>query len=375
MAHGASGAPVCTDCHGEHAILAPSEPSSPVNPARVSTVACGRCHADERLAQNYNLPLDKVPSFESSYHGLASRAGSQTVANCASCHGVHNILSSSDRRSTVHPDNLSQTCGQCHPGAGERFALGRIHVLTGTATEHPVVAWIRRIYWVLIPLIVGGLFLHNAVDFLAKLLRPRHRPASDEQVTRMNLHFRMAHWLTVMSFPVLVATGFALKFPDEWWAAPLLRWESGISFRGGVHRVAGVILIASLFYHAVHLALSPRDRCILRHMLPGWKDVKDFWNMIGFNLGLTAKPPQWGKFGYAEKTEYWAFPWGTVVMAATGLLLWFNTFTLWFFPNWVADAATALHYYEAILATLAVLVWHFYFVMFDPDVYPMDRTW
>jgi len=185
----------------------------------------------------------------------------------------------------------------------------------------------------------------------------------------------MAHWLTVASFPVLVVTGFALKFPEEWWAAPLLSWESSFALRGGLHRIAGSILIGAMLYHAVHLAVSPRDRRILRHLLPGWKDVQDFWNMIRFNLGMTSTRPLWGKFGYAEKTEYWAFVWGIVLMGLTGLLLWFNTFTLRYFPNWVADAATALHYYEAILATLAVLVWHFYLVMFDPDVYPMDRTW
>ena len=78
VARGLAGAPVCTDCHGEHAILAPAEPGSLVNPARVSSVTCGRCHGDERLVQKYNLPKDKVPAFEDSFHGLAGRAGSQT---------------------------------------------------------------------------------------------------------------------------------------------------------------------------------------------------------------------------------------------------------------------------------------------------------
>ena len=89
VANGVPGAPVCTDCHGEHNILAPSEPGSLVNAARVSTVTCGRCHGDERLAARYNLPLDKLPAYEDSFHGLAMRSGQQTVANCASCHGVH----------------------------------------------------------------------------------------------------------------------------------------------------------------------------------------------------------------------------------------------------------------------------------------------
>ncbi len=81
---GSKDAPDCTSCHGEHTILAPSEAGSLVNPARISVVTCGRCHADERLASRYNLSQDKLPSFQDSFHGLAARGGSQTVANCAS---------------------------------------------------------------------------------------------------------------------------------------------------------------------------------------------------------------------------------------------------------------------------------------------------
>jgi cytochrome b subunit of formate dehydrogenase len=73
--------------------------------------------------------------------------------------------------------------------------------------------------------------------------------------------------------------------------------------------------------------------------------------------------------------EYWAFFWGTLVMAVSGFVLWFESWSLRLLPTWVLDAATAVHWYEAILATLAILVWHFYMVIFDPDVYPMDRAW
>ena len=62
-------------------------------------------------------------------------------------------------------------------------------------------------------------------------------------------------------------------------------------------------------------------------------------------------------------------------MAASGFILWFNNWALQYFPKWVSDAATALHFYEAILATFSILIWHMYMVVFDPDVYPMDRAW
>ncbi len=375
VARGVSGSPVCTDCHGEHTILAPSEPLSLVNPARVSSVTCGRCHSDERLAARYNLPLDKVPAFQDSYHGLAARSGSLTVANCASCHGVHNILRSDDPRSTINPKNINATCGACHKGAGERFAIGRVHVLPETAAEHPVVAFIRVAYLWLIPLTVGFMLLHNGLDFFAKLAHGGARIHTGEEVPRMNLHFRIAHWLTVLSFPTLVVTGFALKFPESWWAAPIVQWEGQMRFRATTHRIAAVVLIASIVYHVVHLLLRKRDRIILRKLIPELKDVTDLWAVVRYNLGLAEERPRFGMFSYAEKLEYLAYMWGSVVMVVTGFLLWFENITLRNFPKWVADAATAVHYYEAILASLSILIWHFYMTIFDPDIYPMDKAW
>jgi cytochrome b subunit of formate dehydrogenase len=372
---GEAESPVCTDCHGEHAILAPSEPDSLVNPARVSSVTCGRCHADERLTAKYNLPRDRVPAFEDSYHGLALRAGSQSVANCASCHGVHDILASSDPRSKIHPANLGETCGSCHPGAGERFTIGPVHVMPGGGSEHAVVRFARRAYVAIIVLTVGFMLLHNGLDFLRKLRHGAPHPAgAGGEIPRMNRPFRLAHALVVVSFTVLVITGFALKFPESWWAAPLLRFEGQLAFRGLVHRVAGVILMGALAFHVVHLAVSPRDRRILRDLWLRPRDLRDLVAMLRHNVGRGPRP-LFGHFSYAEKVEYWAFMWGTAVMAVTGLLLWFNSWTLRHLPTWIADAATVVHYYEAILASLSILVWHMYMVVFDPDVYPMDRAW
>ena len=373
-AHGVTDAPVCTDCHGDHSILAPANPQSPVNPARVSLVTCGRCHGDALLATRYNLPADRVPTFADSFHGLASRAGSQTVANCASCHGVHNIFPSSDPRSTVNPANLAKTCGACHSGAGKDFAIGAVHVGLAADSENAVVKAIRWTYWLLIPAVIGFMLVHHGLDFLHKL-RENRRFAASEQVPRMNLHFRIAHWLTVVSFPTLVVTGFALKYPEDWWARPLLRWEGRFAFRGTLHRVAAGLLLGSLAYHIAHLALVRRDRAFWRDMLPNLDDLRDLGAMFLYNLGLSEVRPAFGRFSYIEKIEYLAFLWGTLVMAATGFTLWFNDLALRYLPKWVSDAATALHFYEAVLATCAILIWHMYTVVFDPDVYPMDRAW
>jgi formate dehydrogenase gamma subunit len=375
MKAGEQGAPVCSDCHGEHLILGPTEQGSLVNASRVSMATCGRCHGDERLALRYNLPADRVPSYADSYHGLALRGGSQSVANCASCHGVHNIFRSADPRSTVNAANVSKTCGNCHAGAGGHFLIGLVHVRITTGPAHPVVKWIRWTYLGLIPLTLGFMIVHNLLDFLAKLIRRQPRHETGAQVSRMNRNFRIAHWGVILSFPTLVFTGFALKYPEAWWARPLLLWEGHVAFRGIVHRSAAVVLVAATIYHAIHLAVVRRDRLFLKAMLPQFKDATDLVQVFSHNLGLTKDEPRFAKFNYAEKVEYWAFMWGTVIMTVSGCLLWFNNFTLHYFPKWVSDAATAVHYYEALLATFSILLWHFYMVIFDPLVYPMDTAW
>jgi len=376
MKAGVPDAPVCSDCHGEHLILEPKEAESPVNASRVSLETCGRCHTDERLALRYNLPRDRVPTYADSYHGLALREGSESVANCASCHGVHNIFRSSDARSMVNPANLARTCGNCHAGAGEHYAIGPVHVQIASGPAHPVVKWIRWMYWVLIPLTLGFMILHNSIDIIAKLVRRQGQHESGEYVTRMTRNFRIAHAGVILSFPILVYTGFALKYPGSAWARPILLGEGHFAFRGAVHRAAAVILIAATVYHVIHLAVVRQDRRrFLKAMFPRVNDITDLVRVFAYNLGLTKTEPTFSKFNYAEKLEYWAFLWGTVVMSGSGLLLWFNNFTLRHFPKWISDAATAMHYYEALLATFSILLWHFYMVIFDPLVYPMDTAW
>jgi cytochrome b subunit of formate dehydrogenase len=248
-------------------------------------------------------------------------------------------------------------------------------VQTGATPNHPIVKWIRWTYWVLIPFTLGFMLLHNLLDLLNKLIHGRPRHESGELVMRMNLRFRIAHWGIMASFPTLVVTGFALKFPDGWWAKPLLLWETSVGVRGGLHRMAAVVMLLATAYHAFHLAVQKRDRSFLWAIIPTIKDATDMIEAFRFNLGLTKTEPKFAKFNYAEKMEYWAFMWGTLVMGLSGFLLWFNSFALRHFPKWISDAATAVHWYEAVLATFSILIWHFYLVIFDPMVYPMDTAW
>jgi nitrate/TMAO reductase-like tetraheme cytochrome c subunit len=166
-AHGIKDAPVCTDCHGEHEVKSPQDPESPVHPLRVAAATCEWCHGSELIAQKYGLPEDRVSTFEQSYHGLAIKGGSLAAANCASCHGIHNILPSSDLRSTVNPANLQKTCGHCHQDATKHFAEGPIHLTTNT-TPGRVVQYVQKFYIALIVIVIGGMILHNGADFIRR---------------------------------------------------------------------------------------------------------------------------------------------------------------------------------------------------------------
>jgi cytochrome b subunit of formate dehydrogenase len=375
-AAGVEDSPVCTDCHGEHRILAVGSPDSPVSATNIPTRVCGPCHADLELGDKYGLDADQVPSYDESFHGLASRGGSQRVANCASCHGVHNILPSSDPDSYIHPENLAKTCGNCHEGAGTQFAIGPVHVLAED-TPNIVAHWIRAIYIPLIWVTVLGMLLHNLLDLVKKTqtysLWRRRAPEHCAIRERMSVPFRITHAVAAVSFIVLVVTGFALKYPESWWAAPLQAWNNEL--RGIVHRIASVGLMGAFVFHFVHLAVSSRARKQMAAFLPRFADFSEFGHRIAYNLGRRVEPPAPVRVGYVEKLEYWAALWGTVITAVTGLILWFENWTLTWLPGWVPEAATILHFLEAILATLAILVWHFYFVIFDPAVYPMDTAW
>jgi cytochrome b subunit of formate dehydrogenase len=374
--HGVREAPVCTDCHGEHRILSHVAKESPVFASNIPKMTCGRCHGDLRLADKFDIEDSAVASYDDSYHGLASRAGRATVAHCASCHGVHDILPSSNPESHVHKDNLAQTCGECHPGAGQRYAIGTVHVIP-TEREQAVVFWVRWIYLWMIYATIGGMLLHNGLDLYRKARNPLPPPAASPRPARIRMTrgFRIAHLAMIVSFVLLVWTGFALKYPESWWAAPLLRWEGIFGFRGWLHRGAALLMLAALLFHVVHLMVDRRARACIAKMRPTWHDVTEFRERMQWYLGRRKEPVKSPKLGYPEKMEYIALMWGIVVMTVTGFALWFDNTMLRMFPKWFGDVATVIHFYEAILASLAILVWHFYFVIFDPVVYPMDTAW
>ncbi len=362
--------PVCTDCHGIHTIKAPSNPSSAVAAANVSNT-CASCHASVRMSSEFGLPPDRVKTYMASYHGMATRMGSKTAANCASCHGVHEILPSSDPRSKINPANLAATCGKCHPGANQEFVRAKVH-FDGTQKADfgsKLIALIRSFYIWMIVAVIGAMVLHNLIIFRKKL--KLHRMGQPRILYRMSKKQRIQHLTLLLSFFTLVLTGFALKYPNSWLADAFINE----AVRRMVHRIAGVVLIAVGLYHLYYLITDADGRQLIRDMLPDWKDVTDVRDAMRFYLGRSQRRPMFRRFSYAEKAEYWALIWGIFVMAGTGLLIWFKMIIGEHLPGWWIDVAILIHWYEAVLATLAIIVWHLYAVIFDPDAYPMNWAW
>jgi len=372
ISRGNGQAPVCTDCHGIHSIKSHIDPNSSVAALNLARTTCARCHEGVRLSQEFDIERHPVATYLDSYHGLASKSGSQVVANCASCHGVHDILPSSDPRSKINPAHLAETCGACHPGVTQKFVLTRVHVDGNIQGDigGKAVRWIRRVYLLLILTVIGVMALHNFIIWLAKA-RARRR-AAGPTVLRMTANQRAQHFVLLASFIILVITGFALKYPNSWFA----QWLGmGERFRSVIHRVAGVVMIAAGVYHLFYIAFSPAGRRLIRDLAPRPGDAVAALHTMLYYLGLRRARPQFARFNYAEKAEYWALVWGVLLMAVTGIMLWAKVWVGNLLARWWIDIATAVHFYEAILATLAILVWHFYQVFFDPDTYPMNWAW
>jgi len=167
--------PVCTDCHGEHQILSPQDKQSKVYATHVA-LTCARCHDNQDLARIYNLPAQRLRSFQGSFHGIASHFGETRVASCISCHGFHNIRPSSDPKSPINSANLPKTCGQCHGGAIQQLTQVKVHVLDPKAANYAGFI-IQNFYFYTISIVMGSFVLYIAADLKARLSkRSQSRP-------------------------------------------------------------------------------------------------------------------------------------------------------------------------------------------------------
>jgi len=224
----------------------------------------------------------------------------------------------------------------------------------------------------------------------------RRLPRDDETFMRMNLAERVQHFLLIGTFFTLMATGLPLFFYGFKFFNWLLPSGRAFAVRGVLHRGAAIVLILNLAWHAGYTVFTRRGRENFRAMVPRGKDFRDAFEQLLYNLGITRllnrvgagrnfftrhpywlflEPPRYDRYNFVEKFEYWAVGWGSAVMITSGFFMWRVDLSLRLFPLWVHNIFIVVHSYEALLAFLAVIIWHMYNVHFNPEDFPMSMTW
>jgi len=177
---------------------------------------------------------------------------------------------------------------------------------------------------------------------------------------RFPLARRIEHLAMLLSFTTLGLTGLPQKFPTARASVAVVNLIGGIENLRFIHHTAAIILMLGTIWHLLVFGYMAYVRRTRMSMLPSLQDIKDGWQALLYNLGFAKSFPQMGRYTFEEKMEYWAFVWGTAVMVVTGFMMWNPLATVKFLPGEVIPAAKAAHGGEAVLAVLAIIVWHMY---------------
>ncbi len=366
-------APTCNDCHSEHNIQ-PAEGINSVTSTKMqATKLCANCHASKTLMERFGLDARRLDSYMKSYHGLAVLKGSPEAATCTSCHEVHAIRGTQDSLSSVQYSNRIATCGHCHKNITKEFASIEVHPLD-QKTRNPIAYFFRMMYIWLIIIVIAGMFLHNFIILLYHIREKRKVELGQLRITRFQSWEVYQHLFMLTSFILLVITGFALKFPNADWVQMLVSIGFDERIRPIVHRISAVVMLTTSIIQLGYFIFNHRGRKDFLSLLPTRDDLIHLWQNMRFHLGISEERPQFGRYDYGEKAEYLALIWGVLVMGATGFVLWFPEFFIGFLPSWLFETSEVIHYFEAWLATLAIVIWHWFFVIYHPDIYPLNTT-
>lgn len=393
LAKGDPRGPVCTECHTAHEI----EP--PVNGhfKMASDKRCGRCHED------------RLTHYRDTYHGKAMALGRPNVASdvaaCFDCHGHHDVLPPSDPRSRLSATNVVATCRQCHPEANASFARYIPHANPLDRTNYPQ---LHAVFLGMTALLVGvfaffgghtflwlfrsaWLYLHDSKKFREAKIQAQ---VDDEWFTRFQPFERFLHLLVVTSFLLLVLTGMPLKFYYTDWANAIFRIIGGAVVARKLHHFGAVITFLYFGLHLFSLAARTwQNRARLRHpdtgrfelkrvwdavfgpdsMVPTLQDWRDFVAHNRWFFGKGPKP-QFDRWTYWEKFDYFAVFWGVFAIGLSGLVMWFPEFFTQFMPGWMINVALIVHSDEALLAAGFIFTIHFFNTHFRLEKFPMDTV-
>ncbi|MCX6156208.1 MAG: cytochrome b/b6 domain-containing protein [Candidatus Kapabacteria bacterium] len=366
--------PVCSDCHTAHTIK-----RTDANNFRTEILtSCGKCHED--IAETY---------FDT-YHGKVSRLGVSKAAKCSDCHGSHDILPVDDVNSKLSRSNIIATCQKCHKDANKRFTDYFTH-----ATHKDRVKWplLFITFWAMTLLLLGTFtisFLHTLL-WLPKSISMRKQMkaaaadhAGEENAKRFArfTHLeRLLHVLMIISFLSLAVTGMILKFSYTGFAQFLATLFGGAENAGLIHRLAATMLFTIFIIHVYDLFRKKK-----RHfkswkklligsdsMVPNMKDLADVKASFKWFLGKGPRP-QYGKWTYWEKFDYFAVFWGVFIIGSTGMMLWMPVLFTKVLPGWMVNIATIVHSDEALLAAGFIFTVHFFNTHFRPEKFPMDTV-
>lgn len=361
--------PDCTACHASHAAEPRTAPG-----ARLKTPQnCGGCHGD------------RYESFRDSFHGQVTSLGFVTAAICSDCHTAHQNLPASDPASSVHPDNLAETCGRCHAAEINPAFLTYDPHLDAKDPESGAVYYI----WLFMTLLIIGVFSFWGVHDLLWLQRSvvafnkgeyaEARRSDGPFIRRFNRKDVWLHATVASSFLLLAATGLPIKFHYTDWAPVLASMLGGIETTRLLHRLAAIVTFGYFSFHLFDLSRKlflRRDFGILwgwRSMAPQAQDFRDLFQNLGYFLYLRQKP-RMDRWNYWEKFDYFAVFWGVAIIGVSGVFLWFPGFFTRLFPGWTLNAAQIIHSDEALLAVGFIFIFHFFHTHVRPESFPLDTT-
>ncbi|TAK83804.1 MAG: cytochrome C [Betaproteobacteria bacterium] len=373
LKQGNPAAAICSDCHTTHDIESPKVVS-----AKLAIVKnCGGCHAES------------FKTYTETYHGQVNRLGYAYTAKCYDCHGGHTIQRVSDPAAKVHPNNRLATCQQCHKDATRGFLTFEPHATSHDFRSYPEV-WIATKFMVALLISVFVFFWsHTALWFYREWKDRRERKLRphvtgvdvphphEKQYQRFGPVWRLAHLLFAISVMTLVLTGMAVFFGDTQWAKVVVAMFGSPKVAALVHRTAAAVMLGIFFIHLVYLVMRIGRKWRTFNwfgpasLVPNWQDLKDIIAMFEWFLGKRPRP-QFDRWTYWEKFDYWAVFWGMAIIGGSGMMLAFPTVTASILPGWVFNVATIVHGEEAVLAAVFLFTVHFFNNHFRPDKFPLD---
>lgn len=383
-AKGHEEAPTCMTCHGQRIIQKPSEYFT----GKSVIELCGSCHSNREVILKFQLNPDVVKGYNTSYHGQMYQLGYQgeEFATCVSCHDNHSILPSDNPASTISQAHIIETCGQCHESVNINFVKYLQHYSPMVQEENPVLTFIHTfMIWLLgsVLFIFGG----HTILWLTRLIIKRVRegpikkpPKTKYRVRRFTRFERSLHFSLILSFLTLAFTGLPLKYSHTEIANWIANNVVGFGTAALLHRIAAFLLITIFVIHISSLLYKKfiKKKKGIFHgpdsLMPNAQDFRDFFAHLAYFIGAKKNAPEFGRWTYWEKLDYFAVFWGMVIIGASGLTLWFpETFTR-IVPGWLINAAHIIHSEEALLATAFIFTVHFFNTHLRPGAFPMDEV-